>query len=120
MEGTPEVESPSGIPEVPSESPISVSGEALRRYRAEKIASKKEGGLGTCRASLALAVALAQIGRENEAILEALEGLSWARETNDARGERACALFLVKCADRQGEPRLAETWAEVARSRANV
>lgn len=105
----------SGVPEgAASETPASVSGETIRRYRAEKIASKKEGGLGTCRASLALAVALAQLGRESEAILEALEGLSWARETNDARGERACALFLVQCADRRGDSGVARAWSEVA------
>lgn len=102
----------------PSDGPMSVSSEALRRYRAEKVASKKEGGRGTCRASLALAVALAQVGRDNEAILEALEGLSWARETNDARGERACALFLAQFAERRSEETLALSWAEVARSRA--
>lgn len=99
----------------PSDSPVSVSGEALRRCRAEKMESKKQGGLGTCRASLALAVVLAQLGRENEAILEALEGLSWARETRDARGERACALFLAGSAERRGEAEFARAWTEVAR-----
>ncbi len=102
-------------PEEDDPSPVSVSGEALRRCRAEKIESKKQGGLGTCRASLALAVVLAQLGRENEAILEALEGLSWARETRDKRGERACALFLAGAAERRGEGEFARAWADVAR-----
>jgi hypothetical protein len=107
-----------GAPSEPEEdelSPVSVSGEALRRCRAEKIESKKQGGLGTCRASLALAVVLSQLGRENEAILEALEGLSWARETRDKRGERACALFLAGAAERRGQGEFARAWADVAK-----
>lgn len=85
-------------------------GEALRRLRDAKATSKNQGSREQCRAALALGIGLAAAGRENDALLEVLDGLARARSARDTRGERACARFLVNVAKRSGRDELAEAW----------
>jgi hypothetical protein len=66
---------------------------ALRRTRAKLDAHDHRR---RCQTSLALAVALRVAGRPQEALLESLDALSRARQTNDTRGVKACLAFLVK------------------------
>jgi hypothetical protein len=65
----------------------------LRRVRA-----RVESGPATarCQAALALAMTLAIAGRPEEALLEALDALARARETQDPKAIGACTALLVK------------------------
>lgn len=87
-------------------------GEALRRLRVAKVEAAESGPSARARASLALAVALGSLHRNEEALLETLEGLAFAREGGDARGERALARFLAQLGDKWGEPECAQRWLD--------
>jgi hypothetical protein len=49
-----------------------------------------------CQTSLALSVALGVAGRTHEAMLEAMDALARAKQTEDPRGVKACLAFLAK------------------------
>ncbi len=85
-------------------------GEALRRLRAAKEEASEAEPSVRARASLALAVALGSLHRNEEALLETLEGLAFARLGADARGERALGRFLAQLGDKWGEPECARLW----------
>ncbi|MEN9578846.1 MAG: hypothetical protein RJA70_1855 [Pseudomonadota bacterium] len=63
-----------------------------------------------CQAVLAYAVGLSQVGRSEQALLQALRGLSSARRRGDAQGERAAAQLVGQLAQAAGEPSVAEHW----------
>lgn len=88
-------------------------GDALRRLRAAKQKAQQEGPAARCRAALALAVALAALGRNHEAVLEGLSGLARAREAQDEKGERACVRLLASLAASAGDEGSAQLWASV-------
>ncbi|HVU03325.1 MAG TPA: hypothetical protein VHE30_16310 [Polyangiaceae bacterium] len=90
------------------------TGDAIRRLRDAAEEARRKGSRDRCRASLALAVALGSAGRHDEALLEALDGLARARESSDARGERACVRFLSQLAATAGHHDVAEAWASSA------
>jgi hypothetical protein len=62
----------------------------LRRARSERPPSAQ------CQATLALAMTLSKAGRPEEALLEAIDALAWARATQDARALAACTALLAK------------------------
>jgi hypothetical protein len=72
-------------------------GEALRVLRSVR-AELHDGASAAqrCQASLALGFALAVANRPDEALLEALDALSRARESDDEKGAHACLAFLAK------------------------
>jgi hypothetical protein len=49
-----------------------------------------------CRASVALAMALAAVGRPEETLIEALAALARAREADDPKAQAACYALLAK------------------------
>ena len=72
-------------------------GEALRVLRS--VRAELDGSASSaqrCQASLALGFALAVANRADEALLEALDALSRARESADEKGAHACLAFLAK------------------------
>ncbi len=85
-------------------------GEAIRRLREAQREAEKESPEVRCRAALALAVALAAVGRSQEAVLEGLKGLARAREAGDAKGERACARLLGNLASTLDDADSADAW----------
>lgn len=85
-------------------------GDAIRRLRAAKQGVAEEDLSGRCRASLALAVALAGVGRTQEAIFETLEGLVRARQAADEHGQRACARFMAQIARFVGDKPSERAW----------
>lgn len=89
-------------------------GAALRRLRQGSSEARTEKSPNGCRAALALGVGLAVAGRRTPATLAALEGLARARETDDKRGEEACARFLSMLARTSGDEGAAATWEGVA------
>jgi hypothetical protein len=89
------------------------TGDAIRRLRRAAETARRTGSRDRCRASLALGVALASANRHEEALLETLEALARARETQDAKGERACVTFLGQLAANAGHHDVAEAWASV-------
>jgi hypothetical protein len=90
------------------------TGDAIRRLRDAAGEAKRTGSRDRCRASLALAVALAAASRHDEALLEGLDALARARETEDAKGERACARFLSQLSATAGHSDAAAAWAALA------
>jgi hypothetical protein len=88
-------------------------GEALRRLRDAKATSKSRGSREQCRTALALGIGLAVAGRENDALLEVLDGLAIARAAGDPKGERACARFLANVAKTSGRGELAKAWQSI-------
>jgi hypothetical protein len=87
------------------------TGDAIRRLREAADEARQSKSRDRCRASLALAVALAKAGRAEEALIESLDGLARARETSDTKGERACLRFLGHLATVAGHHDVAEAWA---------
>jgi hypothetical protein len=85
----------------------------LRRARA-----RAEGGPATarCQASLALAMTLSIAGRADEALLEALDALARARESDDARAVGACMALLAKLYSSAGYANAATRLREAATS----
>ncbi len=71
-------------------------GDALRVLRRTREALPPEEHAARCQTSLALGVTLSVGGRPAEALLEGLDALARARESNDERGTRACLAFLAK------------------------
>ncbi len=71
-------------------------GEALRALRKSRALAESEGPQVRCQASLALAFALANAGRPDDAMLEALDAVARARESRDPRSQAACIAFLAK------------------------
>lgn len=72
------------------------TGTALRALERSKAEAR---GVARAQASLALAVALAGIGRLDDALLEALDALARARELGDAAAMRATVRFLEQLTD---------------------
>ena len=66
--------------------------------------SESEPPVVRCQASLALAFALSNSGRPDEALLEGLDALARAREAGDRRAQAACLAFLAKLFARVGQP----------------
>lgn len=89
------------------------SGEAIRRLRQAKAEADARAGADRCRAALALAVALLSAGRSHEALLEALEAVARARESEDLRGEKMCARFLARLSEILRDPISGAAWAEL-------
>lgn len=85
-------------------------GEAIRRLREAEQEAEQEAPEVRCRAALALAVALAAVGRNQEAVLQALSGLARAREASDKKGERACARLLASLAQASGDASSSAVW----------
>jgi hypothetical protein len=71
-------------------------GDALRVLRRSRAQLDPKDHRRRCQASLALGVALSVAGRPQEALLEGMDALARARQTNDARGAKACLAFLAK------------------------
>jgi tetratricopeptide (TPR) repeat protein len=71
-------------------------GEALRALRKSRALAESEPPSVRCQASLALAFALANAGRPDDALLEALDAVARAREANDRKSQAACIAFLAK------------------------
>jgi hypothetical protein len=69
------------------------------------------------RALLAYAIGLAIAKQDQEALLVALEALARARESGEARGERACARFLTRLTENAGNATAAEAWQKIAGER---
>jgi hypothetical protein len=90
------------------------TGDAIRRLRHAAEDALRAGSRDQCRTLLALAVALGAAGRQEEALLEALSALARARELGDAKGERACLLFLSRLSATAGHHDVAEAWTMVA------
>lgn len=90
------------------------TGDAIRRLRQAAEEARQIGSRERCRTSLALGVALAASGRYEEALLEALDALARARETEDTKGEHACLLFLAQLSATAGHPAEAAAWANLA------
>lgn len=88
------------------------TADALRRLRAATEAAREPAK--KARARLAYGVALAGAGRNELALLEALEALARAREAHDMHGEHACALFLARLSAAGGHADAAAVWARVA------
>jgi hypothetical protein len=65
----------------------------LRRARA-RVGGRSPSA--QCQAALALAMMLANAGRPEEALLDALDALARARETNDPKATGACMALLAK------------------------
>jgi hypothetical protein len=86
------------------------SGDAIRRLREARDQGEDGSASARCRATLALAVAYAAVGRTREAILEGLAGLARAREGQDEKGERACARFLANMAEATSDLDSAAAW----------
>lgn len=90
------------------------TGDAIRRLRDAVDEARRTKSRDQCRSLLALGVALAAASRNEEALLEVLDGLARAREAMDERGERACIRFLAQLATSAGHPDVGEEWASVA------
>jgi hypothetical protein len=89
-------------------------GDAIRRLRDAADAALHSGSRDQCRTLLALAVALSAVGRQEEALLEALSALARAREHGDRKGERATLLFLSRLSATAGHHDVAEAWSMAA------
>lgn len=91
--------------------------EALLALRKGVEKTKSAPPVERAKALLAHSVALAAVGREYEAVLEALSALARAREAADRRGEEACARFLAKLSEGARQDEAALIWREVAKVR---
>src|SRR5690606_26473322 len=85
---------------------------SLRRA-AESATSQANGD--RCRAALAHAIGLGAAGRGAEALLEALAGLAYARESDDRRGELACSRFIAQLTETAGHAGSGARWMDAAR-----
>jgi hypothetical protein len=80
--------------------------EPLVQVRRARAAAEKAPAAVRCQASLALAMTLAQSGRAEEALLDALDALARAREGHDPKASAACMALIAKLyagAGRQAE-----------------
>ncbi len=91
-----------------SEQGLSLLEEAARA--AETQGAGTQGMAERCQATLAYAVGLAQTGRKEAALHEALRGLSSARRGEDRKGERACAQLIAHLAQSVGYHDVAVQW----------
>ncbi|MBN1610748.1 MAG: hypothetical protein JW940_29225 [Polyangiaceae bacterium] len=73
-------------------------------------------GRAGCRQRLAVSLLLARTERFVEALPHALEALAIARETGDARGEKACVAALAALSRAAGQPAAADAWEQRLRS----
>jgi hypothetical protein len=71
-------------------------GDALRVLRRTRSQLDAEDHRRRCQTSLALGVALSAAGRPQDALLEALDALARARQSDDVQGATACLAFLAK------------------------
>jgi hypothetical protein len=71
-------------------------GDALRVLRRTRAQLDPSDQRRRCQTSLALGVALSVAGRPEDALLEGLDALARARQTQDHRGTQACLAFLTK------------------------
>jgi hypothetical protein len=77
-------------------------GDALRVLRRTRQELDPNDHRRRCQTSLALGVALSVAGRTDEALLETLDALARARQTQDDGGARACLTFLAKLFSQTG------------------
>jgi hypothetical protein len=68
-----------------------------------------------CRQHLAVSLLFARSERFVEALPHALEALAIARETEDARGEKACVMALAALSRAAGQPAAAAAWEQCLR-----
>ena len=90
------------------------AGDKTKAIATLKEACEQARALGPVersRSHLAYAVALAQTGEPTDALIEALEALSRAREGRDARAELACLLFLQRLYASGPHADLASRWS---------
>jgi hypothetical protein len=87
------------------------TADAIRRLQAAADKARRDGSRDRCRASLALAVALAAGSRAEDALFQALDALARARESEDFRGEQATLRFLSQLAGLAGRPEIGSRWA---------
>jgi hypothetical protein len=78
------------------------TAQAVGALRHELAGLSEATALERSKAALALGFALAHAGDTEEALLAALDGLARARESADARGERACMLLVARLIDAGG------------------
>jgi hypothetical protein len=78
------------------------TAQAVGTLRHELRGLQSASAVERSKGALALAFALAHAGDTEEALLAALDGLARARETSDARGERACMLLLARLIEAVG------------------
>lgn len=71
-------------------------GDALRVLKRTRQALDPTDHALRCQTSLALGVALSVAGRTQEALLEGLDALARAKESDDQSGAKACLAFLAK------------------------
>jgi hypothetical protein len=88
--------------------------EALAVLRAGVAAAESATPAARSRASLAYGIALAVAGRQNEALIAALQALARAREGGETRGEQACTRFLARLSGAAGHTEAARSWQKVA------
>lgn len=89
-------------------------GDALRVLRRTRASLDPKDLQLRCQTSLALGVALSVAGRPQEALLEGMDALARARQTNDERGAQACLAFLAKLYTSQGRDEAGKLRAPVA------
>ncbi len=70
-----------------------ITEEVILALLAEK---SRVNGLGAVRASMALAIAYAQLGRGSQALIEAMDALAMARQDGVPRAKTACSALVLK------------------------
>ncbi|HLK39439.1 MAG TPA: hypothetical protein VKU41_21930 [Polyangiaceae bacterium] len=70
--------------------------EALAELRRERARAEAGSPTAHCQTALALALALSFVGRQDEALLEALDALARARDLDDTKAVEACLALLAK------------------------
>jgi hypothetical protein len=93
------------------------TGAALAALRDGIALAAKSTAAAKSRASLAYGIGLAVAGQSSEALFVALEALARARESGEARGERACARFLTRLTASAGHTTASNDWQRIAGER---
>jgi hypothetical protein len=93
------------------------TGAALAALRDGVSQAAKAPAAMRSRAALAYGIGLAVAGQPTEALFTALDALARARESGEARGERACARFLTRLCEGAGRGNAAEAWQKIAGER---
>jgi hypothetical protein len=70
--------------------------EDIARLEQERHQAESKPPAERCRASVALAMALAAVGRPEETLIEAIAALARAREADDPKAQAACYALLAK------------------------
>jgi hypothetical protein len=90
------------------------AAEALAELRRARARVEGASATAKCQASLALAMTLSIAGRAEEALLEALDALARARESDDTRATGACMALLAKLYSSAGYANAATRLREAA------